>query len=647
METLSPNRNDRWVFPAMFLAVFAFALAGLNPTFFVDDSPETVTACVTLGVPHPPGYPLYTILGHFFSLLPLGIFPFRVNLLPALLAAGTCVFLFALLKRKLGVSGPVAAAFSLLGAVGATAYPAALSAKTGIYELTALFLLALLWSFLSGRPALAAFLLGLSFANHWMTMAAFLPGLAVLFFQAWKEQGSERRPWTLWGCFFTLGLTLYLFLPIRAALNPALDWGEPSSWHRFVFDFLRSQYGGAEGKGGWGVRFQEWGYCLKAAFLEFPGLLLLALWGIRKTLPENRTLVLGMGLMWLALFLSLGAYLNLPPGEFYLLGDYLLPSQLLILLFSAWGVERTLGSAGGARREQWKRAVVGLAVVFLSVCAFARFDRQRQTDYTYSYDYVLNGFKALPRNALYYCKGDSVVFPAWYFQWVEGRRLDVAVVGVDGLPMEWVRKNLAGLHPGFHSPFSRSPLGTESIQPLMEWIVQHNRDRELYFSYNQMEDGSNAGVSLAPYGLVERGFPQGEGFNFDEDRARALWASIRLRHLKEPGFPLDGRTDHWLARDYAVFRNGLGIFYENRADDAKARLGPRAKAEDLLAIERDYRQSYDQFSWAQRWEPSDEKFSFNVGNSLFHLGRPGDAAGWYERPPNWTPATPPPSSIGP
>src|SRR5579885_1668700 len=161
METLSPSRNDRWAFPALFLAAFAFTLAGLNPTFFVDDSPETVTACVTLGIPHPPGYPLYTLLGHFFARLSLGIFPFRVNLLSALLAAGTCAFLFALLKHKLGVWGPLAAVFSLLWAAGATTYPAALSAKTGIYELTALFLLALLWSFLSDQPAVAAFLLGL------------------------------------------------------------------------------------------------------------------------------------------------------------------------------------------------------------------------------------------------------------------------------------------------------------------------------------------------------------------------------------------------------------------------------------------------------------------------------------------------------
>src|SRR5881296_2406790 len=47
----------------------------------VGDSPELITAAVTLGVAHAPGYPLFTILGHLFSLLPFGPIPFRVNLL--------------------------------------------------------------------------------------------------------------------------------------------------------------------------------------------------------------------------------------------------------------------------------------------------------------------------------------------------------------------------------------------------------------------------------------------------------------------------------------------------------------------------------------------------------------------------------------
>ena len=64
----------------------------------VGDSPDLITAAVTLGVAHPPGYPLFTMLGHLFSLFPVGPIPFRVNLLSVVCNALTAgvVFLTAL-----------------------------------------------------------------------------------------------------------------------------------------------------------------------------------------------------------------------------------------------------------------------------------------------------------------------------------------------------------------------------------------------------------------------------------------------------------------------------------------------------------------------------------------------------------------------
>src|SRR5580693_8768819 len=125
MDPLSPtNRWERLTPFLVFLLAFSFALAGLNPTFYADDSPETITACVTLGIPHPPGYPLFTLIGHFFSLLPLAHYPFRVNLFSASLAAAVCLLLYRFLRAKLEVSNRWAALFSLFWLAGATTFPA-------------------------------------------------------------------------------------------------------------------------------------------------------------------------------------------------------------------------------------------------------------------------------------------------------------------------------------------------------------------------------------------------------------------------------------------------------------------------------------------------------------------------------------------
>src|SRR5260370_21894339 len=74
----------------------------------VGDSPELITAAVTLGVAHAPGYPLFTMLGHLFSLIPFGSIPFRENLLSVAcdaLAIGVVYFsAFRLTKSRLAAA---------------------------------------------------------------------------------------------------------------------------------------------------------------------------------------------------------------------------------------------------------------------------------------------------------------------------------------------------------------------------------------------------------------------------------------------------------------------------------------------------------------------------------------------------------------
>ena len=59
---------EKWTRRTSFCAALCFALAFLSyavtacRTIYPGDSPELVTAAWTFGIPHPPGYPLYTLL---------------------------------------------------------------------------------------------------------------------------------------------------------------------------------------------------------------------------------------------------------------------------------------------------------------------------------------------------------------------------------------------------------------------------------------------------------------------------------------------------------------------------------------------------------------------------------------------------------
>lgn len=618
----------------VFLGAFAWALLGADPSFYLDDSPETVTACVTWGIPHPPGYPLHTLFGHLFSMLPLGAWGFRVNLSSAFLAASVCLFLFCFFEKKACLSRPVSVLLALFWIVGRAAYPASLSAKTGVYELTALLLLGILWCLREGRLFPVAFLFGLGFANHWMTMLALLPGVVLLAWPHWKssspDEGTEphpaAKPIVLFSVFL-LGASLYTILPIRALADPSLDWGNPSTWHNFLFDLFRTQYHGVEAGGGVATWVRQFGVILQRSFLEFTGLLLAAFWGLWELWRVEKGWAQGMALMWLGMAGALAVYLDLPADRLYLIAEYMLPAHLFILIACGWGWKIRF-SAG---RVFWRRTAYLLLCVLGLWMGSARWTQARQTDYTYAYDFVLNSFKPLPRDAFYYCKGDTLVFPAWYFQWVEGKRRDLVVVGMDGLPMDWVRKGLFESHPGLRVPRSTQPMGLEAVPALSQWMLQKNPGRDLYVSFNKLEDNSLPGLKILPYGVVGRGLLFGSSESLDEGKADFVWAGLRLRHLGEAGFPLDERTHDLTYRDYAVFRNTLGLYYEDKGDNAKAALTAHSKVGDVEAMQAAYAKSGEQYQWAQTWVPEDPQFNFNLGNACYHKGKLNDALRYYDQ----------------
>ena len=90
--------RDRALTPAIGLALFAGALAvyvaTLAPDVLPADSGELQVVAAQLGVAHPPGFPLYVMLAHLFTRLPVGSPAYALNLLSAVFAALTLVVVY-------------------------------------------------------------------------------------------------------------------------------------------------------------------------------------------------------------------------------------------------------------------------------------------------------------------------------------------------------------------------------------------------------------------------------------------------------------------------------------------------------------------------------------------------------------------------
>ena len=211
--------------PDTFLCLVSIALpfsayvVTLSPTVLADDPGEFQLVANVLGVAHPTGYPLYTLLGYAFAhLVPIGEPAYRINALSAVLAACTLALGYRLL-RMLEVR-PVVACLAVL-ALGFSAAFWNYATVARPYGLNWLLLALVLFQFVRWRRAptranLAwlAFSYGLSLTNH-STMLFFAPALAVAVLYAGRRAVLDVKAVAFSGLAFALPMVLYLYVPLR------------------------------------------------------------------------------------------------------------------------------------------------------------------------------------------------------------------------------------------------------------------------------------------------------------------------------------------------------------------------------------------------------------------------------------------------
>jgi len=221
------QRDGWWTTAIAFAAPFALYLRTLAPTIYNLDSAELTTAAATGGLVRATGYPLYLLIGRFWSLLPLGDVGYRMNLLSAVCGALT-VAVGERILRRLGVGvWPRLAALGLL-AVAQFFWALALIAEVYTLHtaiLASVILVLLRWAErpTPGRLALATFLVGIGFGNHVATVLA-APGCVWFVLSAEPRKALEPRSLGLAAAGLAAGLAVYLYLPLLYWTRPEFNY---------------------------------------------------------------------------------------------------------------------------------------------------------------------------------------------------------------------------------------------------------------------------------------------------------------------------------------------------------------------------------------------------------------------------------------
>jgi len=263
------NRNGKILYSLPIIAVLGLLTVlyiltcprDLSWAHYSQDSGDLITAAYNLDIPHPTGYPLFTMVGHIFTRLNFGLFsapplpwnnPAFKMILFVILTSIANLYLFwrihCRLQDKLGLAvagkpiGSVAATIGCM-ALGTSYLYWSQSIIAEVYilnlffvDLTLLIILILI-SDSTHRPKPGGwFALGLAAGLglfHHLTYGLFLPGFLILTISCLKKPGRREIGALIAGIL--LSMLPLLYLPIRSIQDPPMDTQNPENWRNFIY----------------------------------------------------------------------------------------------------------------------------------------------------------------------------------------------------------------------------------------------------------------------------------------------------------------------------------------------------------------------------------------------------------------------------
>ena len=491
---------------ALFLGWLVVYLSTTSPTVNFIDSGELITALYEPGIAHPPGYPLYVLLGYVASHLLPGEIAWRVNAFSSFWGAMTVAALFLLLlevdtllersvarahasqargsKRqrkvasranvetqasetpfqwpKLLLAGSVASLF------GASSSFWSRTAQAKMYTLHYFFVVFLLLTALKYRAAyergdaksarrwllITAITAGLSLTNHMMTILL-APGLLIVWLGGTDWRARLRALLGNWYVVVLAGglpLLLYLYLPIRASQSPIMDWGAPTTWE----DFYRHI-------SGWQYRvylFDSVGdnlgrvvsYASQQWWVLTPVVLLTAAGGaylLWRATSVVFAATLAIALMTFVFALAYG----ISEIEPYMVPVYIMLSVWLGSGAMAWYAgatqpgERSAPDESMQRGRQWLLAGSTAIAALALLSTIVQYPRQNHRDDRLAEQFVENVFATLPQDSVLITDYWDFYAPTYYMQQVRGLRPDIAIVDKSLLRYPWYLGQLARRYP--------------------------------------------------------------------------------------------------------------------------------------------------------------------------------------------------------
>lgn len=460
---------------------------------YTGDSGEMIAAAATAGIAHPTGFPIYILAGRFFLLLfPFFEPAFGVNLLSAVSAALAAGFLYLAVINIPGARrGAVPAVFLLC--FSETFWSHATTARVyspGILTLSILLFLFLRWRSTGNAKLLlvAGFTLGLGMGTHFLVIL-FIPAFIVSLLLMNRTERPSIQTLVTTLLLSILGATIYLYLPVRASLAPAISWDFPDdlvSLSAFVTQKEFSYKIANRSVAGTYAVLAQSARIIYSDLTVFG--IVAALAGAFRLLRRSRDIFAALATIFLINLAVMVNYGNW--DDLFILFRYLWPALITLMILGAlgmgWFVDflSTKLPGKGKRFEIRKLAVLPVFIPPLLLLSGNYNDQNLKLENT-ARIHAENILASTGEGDILLLGGDAVFGPAdYYLHRLLGKHPETAVILGEFLDRDWYYKQIAKEHPSLFPPGSRSLPQGARLPALVERSID---DFRIYLTFDHPE----------------------------------------------------------------------------------------------------------------------------------------------------------------
>ncbi len=454
-----------------FTVPFIVYLITLAPTVTFIDSGELAAVASKLGVAHPTGYPLFTVIGRIFTLLPVGDEVYRLNIMSAVMSSAALLMFFNLMvfiitdknltddpaSENKKISDDIVYNISLSAvlvlAFSRTFWDTANAIE--VYSLHTFFLVTDIYLLLKACSydqrseesyvkkerywLLYAFVLGLSFTNHLSTIFLSVGSIYLYFAVNGFNKDSFKRILIL-ALPFLLGYSVYIYLFIRAE-NNVLSWGYPHNFDNFWRHFTGKQFS-IWMFSSFENASKQFSYFTKNYPTEFFYIpLLIAIPGIIEVYRKSKKL------FYFTLLLFGFCILYAINYDIYDIDSYFLLAFIVSAVWFGFGLLFIC--------KKLKENVKAFSYVFLLICIIPFSSNYSKVDESKNYfvnDYTMNVFKSAAENSIIIStQWDFWISSSFYQQYVKNIRPDIIVIDKELLRKSWYMNHLEKHYPEIYN----------------------------------------------------------------------------------------------------------------------------------------------------------------------------------------------------